>query len=190
MQRHLHWTSLVVVGGLSAGAGLLVGGAASVRERNELKTRNALLTSDLRQARELAVEIENQNLDYRAQLSRLAATIQRREDEIVRLMTIAAPVEFHPPMILDTDAIMEARIGELECEVAALKEQQLVQAAGVPGPLMLASVTEESISMPRRLRPESADAPATKERCTAMTQKGTQCTRLARSGGKCWQHGR
>lgn len=30
---------------------------------------------------------------------------------------------------------------------------------------------------------------ATMDRCTAITQAGTQCKRSARSNGKCWQHG-
>lgn len=29
----------------------------------------------------------------------------------------------------------------------------------------------------------------TSQRCTAMTKKGAQCKRMARSGGRCWQHG-
>lgn len=30
---------------------------------------------------------------------------------------------------------------------------------------------------------------ATVGRCQAITKKGTQCSRKARSGGYCWQHG-
>ena len=31
--------------------------------------------------------------------------------------------------------------------------------------------------------------PAATPRCNAITKKGTQCSRSARSGGYCWQHG-
>lgn len=186
MERRFHWTMLVVVGGLAAGAGLLTGGAASVRERNALKSKNAQLHSDVRQARELASEVENENQDFRAQLARISDTLRRREEEIAQLHAASAPMEFHPPMILDFDAVIEARIGELECEVAALKDQQQMQLAGVPGPVLLASAIETAT--PQR-RAHSEASGVTKERCTAMTQKGTQCSRASRSAGKCWQHG-
>jgi hypothetical protein len=186
MARRIRWTPLIVVGGLSAGAGLWGGGAASLRERADLKARNAELSTDVRQARELAAEIDNENQDFRAQLARVRETLGRRELEIAQWQTVSAPADVHPPMILDFDAVVEARIGELECEVAALKEQQQVQRAGVPGPA-LPDPADPVAAPPVRMLPESAIM--VKERCSALTLKGSRCSRTARSGGKCWQHG-
>jgi Family of unknown function (DUF5763) len=37
--------------------------------------------------------------------------------------------------------------------------------------------------------PKSYTSPAKSSQCRAITKKGTRCSRKARSGGYCWQHG-
>lgn len=37
--------------------------------------------------------------------------------------------------------------------------------------------------------PKSYSSPAKSSQCRAITKKGTRCSRNARSGGYCWQHG-
>jgi hypothetical protein len=38
-------------------------------------------------------------------------------------------------------------------------------------------------------KPAPVKAKAQSTQCQAITKKGTQCSRAARSGGYCWQHG-
>ncbi|RYY95195.1 MAG: hypothetical protein EOO11_16355 [Chitinophagaceae bacterium] len=47
-----------------------------------------------------------------------------------------------------------------------------------------------AVAPARSVRSDDGPAPATAGgRCGATTKKGTQCSRSARSGGYCWQHG-
>ena len=185
MGRRFHWVALVVSGGLAAGAGLLAGGAVGIRERGALKTQQAVLASELRQTQDLLTEAGDLNRDLEARNRQLAADVKLRQEEIERLSAAAEPMgEFHPPMISDPDAEIAARIAELECEVAALKEQQGMITTGA-GPLLPVLAADANVAQP-------SDVPVklvAKERCTALTRKGVQCTRPARLAGKCWQHG-
>lgn len=45
-----------------------------------------------------------------------------------------------------------------------------------------AGTTKEKKATPKPKEPESSQ-------CKATTKKGTRCSRNARSGGYCWQHG-
>lgn len=38
-------------------------------------------------------------------------------------------------------------------------------------------------------KPDTVQKRQVKSQCTAITKKGTRCSRSARSGGYCWQHG-
>lgn len=78
-----------------------------------------------------------------------------------------------PPVITDAGPLSTMqRIEELECEIASLRE--IIRQ---PQPFM--GLTSAPQQQPK----------VSLSRCNAVTQKGSRCTRTARAGGKCWQHG-
>ncbi len=131
---------------------------------------------------------ENKNGEVWAELEKARTDIDQWRLECERLqdgiaMRFDQEVSFHPPMVLDAESLeTESRIVALECEVASLQELLSQDRTTLDGPL-------PSLPPPGIALAKAAEPPTAKEQCSAMTKKGSRCSRPARSNGKCWQHG-
>ncbi len=97
---------------------------------------------------------------------------------------------------------LEARLDNLKLEIellkALIKEQNTKMEKVLAGPAIgygpqnsQQATSNQSYATPApSSKPATNTAPAKAGgQCTATTQKGTRCSRQARSNGLCWQHG-
>ena len=95
----------------------------------------------------------------------------------VSLAGLCSPGQEKAEEIKQTVVNLKAKVSALQAQIAVL-EAELKQQSSSPGPGRFAA-TE---------RTEKA-APGARARCTAVTQKGTRCTRSAVARKRnCWQH--
>ncbi len=181
--------TLIIVATLAACAGFIAGSRVGIRELTILKAQNATLSADVTRVSERLSKIETISVDLIGQLEHAQSELDRLHvatelpEAVVDCDERSTPL-FHSQMTFDLNSFeAQQRIVELECEVASLKE-------------FVGSKTAMSLDgQPPKSSPASTelvkavDSPATKEKCTTITQKGVRCSRLARSNGKCWQHG-
>lgn len=193
-QNQIRWMSPLIAGALLGGAGLMFGAWLTVRERSLLKAANNWLIGEVAQATDRVGALEDTNRTLVQELESVRAQLVQHELEYARLETAQRCAQmlasdavcedaFHPPMIAECDAsTMEWRLADLECEIAALKEAVAAQRMTVgPGEQVAQSMESEP-----EIRMENAEV---RQQCTAITKKGSRCSRPARSSGKCWQHG-
>jgi hypothetical protein len=92
----------------------------------------------------------------------------------------------------NTNADVVNKIADLEYRVSLL-EKQLAEKQVVLGKNGKPDAANSYGSSSSTLKPEGKYNGSTSSyysaRCQAITKKGTQCKRSARSGGYCWQHG-
>ena len=186
-RKRPHWLTLLIVTAFAVCGGFVAGSLIGVRERGLLKAKgSALAQSEARTQTQLS-QAEHKNGELSAELEKARIDVEQWRSECERLEDGVAKgfgqhVSFHPPMVLDADAFeMQTRIVELECEIASLKEL-VSQNRTVDGPP--SSPPSTGISLVK-----AAETPTAKEQCSALTKKGVRCSRIARSNGKCWQHG-
>lgn len=56
-------------------------------------------------------------------------------------------------------------------------------------PIQPSSIPQNPRTPPSQGKVPNQIPPSKENRCTAITKVGKQCSRIARSGGLCWQHG-
>lgn len=185
------WIAVIVVAAFSVCGGFVAGSMLGIRERGVLKTKNAALAESEILTRANFEESRNEQVHLTAQMEQAQADINHWRSECERLQSVMdrrneAVAGFHPPMVLELDPFeAESRIVELECEMAALRELVVGNGGGarIDGPP--ASNTPMQLTQAAATEP----LPAKQQQCSAITKKGARCSRNARSGGKCWQHG-
>ena len=188
-RRNTSWLAIIVVAAFTLCGGFVAGSMLGIRERGALKAKNAALAKSASLTSENLTTASHEHDELSAQLDQAGNDIEHWRNECERLQSIVdrraeAAAGFHPPMILEIDPFeAESRIVELECEVASLKELVRGDPAGaLDGPPQSPS--------PIRVAQDTATNPlVAKPQCSAFTKKGPRCSRPARSGGKCWQHG-
>lgn len=81
------------------------------------------------------------------------------------------------------------KIDQLKSDVREIKQslQRIEALLGGRTPVNSNTITDQN-PYGESYKP-TPKSPATTGRCQAITKKGKQCSRKARSGGYCWQHG-
>jgi hypothetical protein len=188
-QKSTSWLTIIIVAAFSVCGGFVGGSMLGVRERGSLKAKNAALAkSETLTSRSLATS-RNEQDDLSSQLDQAYSDVEHWQSECERLQSVIdrraeAVAGFHPPMVAEFGHFdAESRISELECEIASLKE--LVR-GGNTGTVDGSSPGQPP---PQVVQDMPRDPLAAKLQCSAFTKKGPRCSRPARSGGKCWQHG-
>ena len=184
-RKNIYWLTIFIVAAFAICGGFVAGSLLSLRERGLLKAKYTALAQTEAKLHEQLSDVEGDNSELYTQLDQARSDVAQCRAESGRTETdksLDPASDFHPPMALDFDSFeTESRIVELECEVASLKEL-VSRNRTVSGPPSNPSFSGTTLT-------KVAERPAAREQCSAITQKGTRCSRPARSNGKCWQHG-
>ena len=187
-RKNIHWLTVLIVAAFAVCGGFVAGSLLGIRERGLLKGKNAALAQTEVRTLERLSESENKNGELSAELETAQTDIEQWRSECTRLKDGVAKgfdreASFHPPMLLDAESFEnENRIVALEREVASLRELASQNHTTPDEPP--ASLPPPGITLAK-----TPEASSVKEQCTAITKKGSRCSRPARSSGKCWQHG-
>jgi len=181
--------SVGVIVFLALSLGLVCGFFAGKREGAKPgqvhKKLAATLRKEQKDLRRDIGELEENNSELEKQLSDArihSAACQKQFDDFLRIQESESFVGLVFPelALMEVDILIRERITELECEVASL-EELLYRDCDTNG------VGADSAS--GSILVKASEIPVGKEQCAAITKKGVRCSRVAKSNGKCWQHG-
>ena len=86
--------------------------------------------------------------------------------------------------------LLEFQVKELKEQNEKLTERIIALELQLKGANSISNTrTESSLRTSSSTESKTLPEASTIQRCTAITQAGSQCKRSARSNGKCWQHG-
>ena len=176
--------AMVVAAGLCLAGGFVAGQREGDRRAQIQEALSKTLRREMNEARDRADALELANKGLLAQRAISQSGSEYPAASLFRVAMVQTD-ELVGPTLPDQlwygiDALeTRQRIIDLEREVEGLKALVSRQASSAD---TITAIDEDSAL-------KSSEVSAGKSQCIAITKKGTRCSRVAKSNGKCWQHG-